>query len=123
MHIKSFRISKYRDMLARTLMYDAAVVLMMRVKRASGLKEWTKAIARHQELERRARACPETLCDHAWPLELGRAIPLVRAAGGRVTSPSPSFIRGIASDVMIVDGARVQAAGQEGLGPHREQAS
>lgn len=43
---RSGRISKCGDTLARTLMYEAAVVLMTRVKRASGLKEWAQAIAR-----------------------------------------------------------------------------
>jgi transposase len=43
---RSGRISKCGDGLARTLMYEAAVVLMTRVKRASGLKEWARAIAR-----------------------------------------------------------------------------
>lgn len=43
---RSGRISKCGDMLARTLMYEAAVVLMTRVKRACGLKEWAQAIAR-----------------------------------------------------------------------------
>jgi transposase len=43
---RSGRISKCGDTLARTLMYEAAVVLMTRVKRACGLKEWAQAIAR-----------------------------------------------------------------------------
>src|SRR5258707_14723373 len=43
---RSGRISKCGDMLARTLMYEAAVVLMTRGKRASGLKEGAQAIAR-----------------------------------------------------------------------------
>jgi transposase len=43
---RSGRISKCGDTLARTLMYEAAVVLMTRVKRASGLKEWAQAVAR-----------------------------------------------------------------------------
>jgi transposase len=43
---RSGRISKCGDTLARTLMYEAAVVLMTRVKRASGLKDWAQAIAR-----------------------------------------------------------------------------
>jgi transposase len=43
---RSGRISKCGDILARTLMYEAAVVLMTRVKRASGLKDWAQAIAR-----------------------------------------------------------------------------
>jgi len=40
------RISKCGDTLARTLMYEAAVVLMTRVKRASSLKDWAEAIAK-----------------------------------------------------------------------------
>ncbi len=43
---RSGRISKCGDELVRTLMYEAAVLLMTRVKRASGLKEWAQAIAR-----------------------------------------------------------------------------
>jgi len=43
---RSGRISKCGDALARTLMYEAAVVLMTRVKRAHGLKDWAQAIAR-----------------------------------------------------------------------------
>jgi transposase len=43
---RSGRISKCGDTLVRTLMYEAAVVLMTRVKRASGLKDWAEAIAR-----------------------------------------------------------------------------
>jgi transposase len=43
---RSGRISKCGDTLARTLMYEAAVVLMSRVKRASVLKDWAQAIAR-----------------------------------------------------------------------------
>ena len=43
---RSGRISKCGDTLARTLMYEAAVVLMTRVKRALGLKDWSQAIAR-----------------------------------------------------------------------------
>jgi transposase len=42
----SGRISKCGDTLARTLMYEAAVVLMTRVKLACGLREWAQAIAR-----------------------------------------------------------------------------
>src|SRR5580704_6455229 len=43
---RSGRISKCGDTLARTLMYEAAVVLMTRVKRACGLKDWAEAIAK-----------------------------------------------------------------------------
>ena len=43
---RSGRISRCGDTLARTLMYEAAVVIMTRVKRASPLKDWALAIAR-----------------------------------------------------------------------------
>ena len=43
---RSGRISKCGDVLARTLLYEAAVVLLMRVKRASRLKDWAQAIAK-----------------------------------------------------------------------------
>ena len=43
---RSGRISRCGDTLARTLLYEAAVVLLTRVKRASGLKDWAQAIAK-----------------------------------------------------------------------------
>ncbi len=43
---RSGRISKCGDTLARTLLYEAAVVILARIKRASGLKDWAQAIAR-----------------------------------------------------------------------------
>jgi transposase len=43
---RSGRISRCGDSLARTLMYEAAVVLLTRVERASCLKDWAQAIAR-----------------------------------------------------------------------------
>ena len=43
---RSGRISRCGDALARTLMYEAAVVILTRVKRASRLKDWALAIAR-----------------------------------------------------------------------------
>jgi len=43
---RSGRISKCGDTLARTLLYEAAVVILTRVKRTSGLKDWAQAIAR-----------------------------------------------------------------------------
>ena len=42
---RSGRISKCGDVLARTLLYEAAVVILTRVKRASRLKDWAQAIA------------------------------------------------------------------------------
>ena len=43
---RSGRISKCGDTLTRTLMYEAAGVILKRVKRASGLKDWAQAIAK-----------------------------------------------------------------------------
>ncbi len=43
---RSGRISRCGDTLARTLMYEAAVVILTRVKRASSLKDWALAIAK-----------------------------------------------------------------------------
>lgn len=43
---RSGRISRCGDALARTLMYEAAVVILTRVKRASRLKDWALSIAK-----------------------------------------------------------------------------
>jgi len=43
---RSGRISKCGDTLARTLLYEAAVVILVRVRRASSLKDWAQAIAK-----------------------------------------------------------------------------
>ena len=43
---RSGRISRCGDTLARTLMYEAAVVILTRVMRASNLKDWAQAIAK-----------------------------------------------------------------------------
>ena len=43
---RSGRISRCGDTLTRTMMYEAAVVILTRVKRASRLKEWAQAIAK-----------------------------------------------------------------------------
>jgi transposase len=43
---RSGRISRCGDTLARTLLYEAAVVILTRLKRASSLKDWACAIAR-----------------------------------------------------------------------------
>lgn len=42
---RSGRISRCGDGLARTLMYEAAIVILHRVKRASHLRDWALAIA------------------------------------------------------------------------------
>jgi transposase len=43
---RSDRISRCGDTLARTLLYEAAVVILSRVKKASSLKDWARAIAK-----------------------------------------------------------------------------
>jgi transposase len=43
---RSGRISKCGDTLTRTLMYEAAGVILSRVKKASGLRDWAAAIAK-----------------------------------------------------------------------------
>lgn len=43
---RSGRISRCGDSLARTLMYEAAIVILHRVRRASTLKDWALAIAK-----------------------------------------------------------------------------
>lgn len=43
---RSGRISRCGDALTRTLLYEAAVVILARIKRPSQLKEWAEAIAR-----------------------------------------------------------------------------
>lgn len=43
---RSGRISRCGDTLTRTLMYEAAGVILTRVKKASGLRDWAAAIAK-----------------------------------------------------------------------------
>jgi transposase len=43
---RSGRISRCGDTLTRTSMYEAAVVILTRVKRASSLGDWAQAIAK-----------------------------------------------------------------------------
>jgi transposase len=43
---RSGRISRCGDALTRTLLYEAAVVILCRVKRSSSLKDWAMAIAK-----------------------------------------------------------------------------
>ena len=92
---RSGRISKCGDTLARTLMYEAAVVFMTRVKRAfrpEGLGTGDCQAVRCWQGARRAR--PETRCDHAQHLAFGGAVQLARATSSRLRIPSPGSIRG-----------------------------
>ncbi|WP_221300187.1 IS110 family RNA-guided transposase, partial [Muricoccus pecuniae] len=59
---RSGRISRCGDTLARTLMYEAAVVLLTRVKRASPLKDWAQAIAKRSGPGKARVALARKLC-------------------------------------------------------------
>ena len=59
---RSGRISRCGDTLARTLMYEAAVVILTRVKRASGLKDWAQAIAKRSGAGKARVALARKLC-------------------------------------------------------------
>ena len=69
---RSGRISRCGDTLARTLLYEAAVVIMTRVKRASPLKDWAQAIAKRSGIGKGARGTgQEAVCDPAQRLAFG----------------------------------------------------
>ena len=59
---RSGRISRCGDTLARTLMYEAAVVILTRVKRASRLKDWAQAIAKRSGAGKARVALARKLC-------------------------------------------------------------
>ena len=59
---RSGRISRCGDTLARTLMYEAAVVILTRVKRASSLKDWALAIAKRSGPGKARVALARKLC-------------------------------------------------------------
>ena len=74
---RSGRISRCGDNLARTLMYEAAVVILTRLKRASRLKDW--ALAYRQALRPRQSAhgaCPQTVRHPAQHMAVRRAFQL-----------------------------------------------
>ena len=78
---RSGRISKCGDTLARTLLYEAAVVILARVKRASGLEGLGASDRQAVGTGQGARgAGAEAVGDPAQHLAVGRAVPLVRAA-------------------------------------------
>ena len=66
---RSGRISRCGDTLARTLIYEAAVVILTRVKRASRLKDWAQAIAQRSGEGPRG-ACPQAVRNPAQHLAL-----------------------------------------------------
>ena len=65
---RSGRISRCGDTLARTLLYEAAVVLLTRVKRASPLKDWAQAIARRSGIGKARVALARKLSVSGEPL-------------------------------------------------------
>ena len=74
---RSGRISRCGDNLARTLMYEAAVVILTRVKRASRLKDWALAIARRSGPGKSAHgACPQAVRHLAQRMAVRRAFQL-----------------------------------------------
>jgi len=90
---RSGRISKCGDTLARTLLYEAAVVLLTRVKRASRLKDWAQAIAKRSGPARRAWRwpascpCPANLSVRRSCTASGR--PASRSGGRSKSKPRP----------------------------------
>jgi len=59
---RSGRISRCGDTLVRTLMYEAAVVILSRVKKPSGLKDWAQAIAKRSGIGKARVALARKLC-------------------------------------------------------------
>ena len=104
---RSGRISRCGDTLARTLMYEAAVVILTRVKRASNLKDWAQAIAKRSGPRQSAcGAGQKAVRDPAQYLALGRGLSLVRTTSCRLsnlTRSTRASARG-----RVAHGARVQ---------------
>jgi hypothetical protein len=104
------------------LMYEAAVVLMTRVKRASGLKDWAQAIARRSGAGKARIALARKLAVIMHHLAFGRAIPLARAVRVRlIRLRDPLEFRSRRN--RCPTGAKVQAAARAAVGPHEIGAS
>ena len=83
---RSGHISRCGDGLARTLMYEAATVILHRVKRSLPLKDWAEAIERRSGSGKaRGSLGAQTVGHPAQCLAIWRAIPLGRAGHGSVT--------------------------------------
>ena len=81
-------------MLARTLLYEAAVVILSRVKRASRLKDWARAIAKRSGNGKARVALARKLSvilHSVW--RSGEPFPLVGARKSRLTPLFVRFIR------------------------------
>ena len=108
---RSGRISRCGDTLARTLLYEAAVVILTRLKKASSLKDWRHAIARRSG-NGKARVA------------LARKLSVIlhsvsRSAGRSTQTPPDSIVHQIhpskIADVMVACRARVRVAARVGL--------
>ena len=120
---RSGRISRCGDTLARTLMYEAAVVILTRVKRASSLKDWARAIAKRSGhgKARVALARKLSVIMHSiwrsgepfrWSEHAGAAYAIVLRS-----------IRARFADVMVARRAKVRVAARMGLERRRLYAS
>ena len=92
------RISLCGDAMMRTLLYEAAQVMLTRVKKWSWLKAWAMNVAKRRGRQKSdRRACPPTGGDHASHVERWHRIPLDKEnnhAGGRLTAPPKYSIKG-----------------------------
>ena len=84
---RSGRISRCGDTLACTLLYEAAVVLLTRVKRASPLKHWAQAIAKRSGIGKARVALAVSCRCPTQHLAVRRAVPLVGAGNGGLSKP------------------------------------
>ena len=112
---RSGRISKCGDTLARTLLYEAAVVILTRLKKASSLKDWGHAIAKRSGMARRGRRWPESS-----PLSyIVSGVQDSRSAGRSTQTPPDLTVYKIhpseIADVMVARRARVRVAAKVGL--------
>lgn len=74
---RSGRISRCGDGLVRTLLYEAAIVILHRIKRSSDLKDWALAVAKRSGPGKARGAGAQALGPPALHLAVGRAVSLV----------------------------------------------
>ena len=76
---------RLENTLARTLMYEAAVVILTRVKRASSLKDWAQAIAKRAGIGKARVALARKLSVILHSISaLGRGVPVDGATSARL---------------------------------------
>ena len=112
---RSGRISRWGDTLARTLLYEAAGVILSRVKRASSLKDWARAIAKRSGNGKAGWRWPESS-----PLScIVSGVRESRSAGRSTQAPTDSIVRKIhpskIADGIVARRARVRVAARVGL--------